>query len=186
MHFFLPRGALPRCAAALAALGLAAAAVAQQPGTYSGFTSQGQPISLQVGLDATGAPALTFVSVVYGAQCALTGATSIDGYAVSTLTPLNAAGGFDKQIYIIRARGALSGTYDGVSGFTGTSSMVEARLLPGVVPPRAEGCDAQVTYQVTRDPGASGAALPAQGLDRRVTARLDASGHVVQLRTEMR
>eukprot|EP01036_Dinobryon_divergens_P018540 gene18540-25255_t len=156
-----PRTLLSRhLLASLLAATAAAGAAAQTPGTYSGTTEQGQPVMLQIGTDVTGRPALTFVNVVYQLGCADTGRQSVDGYAVSTVTPLNGQGGFNRKLWFIRAFGQMTASYDGAGTFSGTTTLNTAKLWPSL-PVRAEGCSAtNVRFSATLDPVPGPSRLP--------------------------
>lgn len=163
-----------------ASLALAAAPVAaQQAGLYSGTTSQGQFVQLQISDSPSGGrPLLSFVQVVFQVDCESSGRSSLDGYAVSSAVKLNPAGGFSKQLYTARFFGSMAATYNGVNGFAGTTSLYGAKLLPAL-PPRAENCNApEVSFTVTRDPGALRLPLSLAGLDRLVQGHWAADGHL--------
>lgn len=182
---------LPRRAGSI---GLAAAALlaampawSQQAGLYTGYTSQGQPIELQIGPSTRGGgvPALTFVQVVFQVGCESSGRVTLDGYAVSTDVPLNAGGGFSKQIYTARYQGSMRAVYNGSDGFTGSTSLYGAKLLPAL-PPVAEGCTATaVGFSVSRAAGqAQSAALPPPGLDSWTTGHWARDGRLRQERVQ--
>ena len=163
-----------------ASLALAAAPVAaQQAGLYSGTTSQGQFIQLQISDGpAGGRPLLSFVQVVFQVDCETTGRSSLDGYAVSSAVKLNPAGGFSKQLFTARFFGSMAATYNGVNGFTGTTSLYGAKLLPAL-PPRAENCNATgVSFAVTRAPSAQRLPLTLDGLDQLVQGHWAADGRL--------
>lgn len=171
----------PWLGAALA-LAASAGAWAQTPGIYSGTTDQGQPVVLQIGTDATGRPALTFVNVVYQMGCADTGRQIVDGYAVSTLTPLDAQGGFNRKLWFIRAFGQMTARFDGSASFSGTTTLNTSRMWPSL-PVRVEGCSAtSVHFTAMREPVPGLARLPATGVDQWISATLDADGRSMEER----
>ena len=160
---------------ALAALPVAA----QQAGLYSGTTSQGQFVQLQITDGPSGGrPLLSFVQVVFQVDCETSGRSSLDGYAVSSAVKLNPAGGFSKQLFTARFFGSMAATYNGVNGFTGSTSLYGAKLLPAL-PPRAENCNAaNLNFAVTRDPSAHRMPLTLDGLDRLVQGHWAADGRL--------
>lgn len=165
-----------QCLAGLLALAATAGAVAQTPGTYRGTTDQGQPVVLQIGTDAAGRPALTFVNVVYQLGCAETGRQIVDGYAVSTNIPLDAQGGFNRKLWFIRAFGQMTAAFDGSRGFSGTTTLDTSRLWPSL-PVHAEACQAaNVHFTATLDPVPGLQHLPTAGVDHWTRATLDAQG----------
>lgn len=176
------------CSLALGAAAWLAAlpAWSQQAGLYTGLTTQGQFIELQIGPSPShgGVPALTFVQVVFQVGCAGTGRVTLDGYAVSSDVPLNASGGFTKQLYTGRYQGSMRASYNGTDSFTGSTSLYGAKLLPAL-PVAAEACTAtNVGFTVTRNPSLSAPAGPDSGLDSWTTGHWGRDGRLHAERVE--
>lgn len=127
-------------AAALLAAGTAA--LAQTPGTYTGTTAQGQPVTLVIGAAAPGGrPMLTFVQVGFAQACQTTGRTITTGYAVGANVPVGAQGDIHRKLFFTRAYGTLDANFDGVATYSGTTSVFAAYLQPAL-PLQAENCNA--------------------------------------------
>lgn len=164
----------------------ATGASAQQAGLYEGLTDQGQLVQLQIRTNPDGSkPRLTFVQVVFQVGCALTGRTSLDGYAVSTSVPLTRQGGFDRHLYTARYWGQMQASFDGVDTFTGTTTLYGAKLLPAL-PVRAEACTAVgVGFQARWVPAAQAINLGESGaaLDSLTTGRWLTDGNLADAHT---
>lgn len=186
MPFACFKASSTRALMALCALSASLPAWSQSAGLYTGITSQGQPIWLEIAPSPTrGVNALTFVQVVYEVACEQTGRVSVDGYAVSADAKLNPQGGFAKQLFTARFHGAMRATFDGVDTFTGSTSLYGAKLLPSL-PVVAEGCTAtDVSFTAKLQPGLSRTPLPLGGLDSRLSGVLGADGRVQHERQEL-
>jgi hypothetical protein len=172
-------------APALAAALTATPAFSQQAGHYSGLTSQGQPIALDIITSADGAPVLLDVVAFYETLCAASGRTITAGYAAIPEVPLNDQGGLKRRgVYVIWAYGWMNAVFDGAATFTGTTGVTNAVLLPSL-PVVAENCFARhVSFSATLDSSAKPAVMPAGLLESSVAAEWSAGSRISITRGE--
>ncbi len=131
---------------ALCMVGIGFPAAAQEAGTYSGQTADGNPISFSLGSDPnTGKLELTSLNVTFKAQCAATGTSVTKGYYIGLATGTDVRKGkvsyvysADPQIYISTAIDFPNKTT--ASGSTGSRI---ALLIPGSPPSKAQLCVSQ-------------------------------------------
>jgi len=167
---------------ALCAVGIAFPAAAQEAGTYSGLTADGNPISFSLGSDPnTGKLELTSLNVTFKAQCPATGTSITKGYYIGLATGTDVRKGKVSYVYSADPQVYISTAIDFPNKTTATGSTGSriALLIPGTPPSKAQLCVSQrQAFQATFQ---TAGAAPESIFDSTPTVQWSSKGVVHQI-----
>jgi hypothetical protein len=167
---------------AICAVGIAFPAAAQQAGTYSGVTADGNPISFSLGSDPnTGKLELTSLNVTFKAECAATGTSITKGYYIGLATGTDVRKGKVSYVYRADPQIYIGTTIDFPNKTTATGSTGSriALLVPGNPPSKAQLCVSQrQAFQATFQ---TAGAAPESIFDSTPTVQWSSKGVVHQI-----
>jgi hypothetical protein len=166
--------------ATLAALSITAAgaAFAVQPGTYTGYSEGGFPVTVQVVALHGGRTAVTMYDYTQIVDCPLSHVSYIFGQTLISGALIAADGSFTMGTTSWTDRTQMTGRFDDAGHLVGVAFQQDP-MLTLEDPQRAEFCTGPRQHLAARLTAAAAAPAAPVASDFHVTTHVDANGHVV-------